>query len=182
MVISRAVRWDFRSAQLCLRDIEELLFKRGVVVSYVDRGWSMESTLELRGDPAILRRGRRARVRTRRPFAIVCRWRLHYDRGGPVRRRYRYGHAFCGRENPPPPENFVASRCAACPTRSIRSTTAWIVLSRSTSRIDMVIVAAGVAIAVPRIQELDRGDHATVLFGPNATLLFGAYTKKITQC
>ena len=47
----------------------------------------MESTLELRGDPAILRRGRRARVRTRRPFAIVCRWRLHYDGGGPVRRR-----------------------------------------------------------------------------------------------
>jgi hypothetical protein len=39
----------------------------------------------------------------------------------------------------------------------------------------MVIVAAGVAIAVPRIQKLDRGNNATFLFGPNATLLFGAY-------
>jgi putative transposase len=32
-VISRAVRWYFRF-QLSLRDIEELLFERGVVVSY----------------------------------------------------------------------------------------------------------------------------------------------------
>jgi hypothetical protein len=39
----------------------------------------------------------------------------------------------------------------------------------------MVIVAAGVAIAVPRIQELDQGNDATFLFGTNATLLFGAY-------
>ena len=33
MVISQAVRWYFRF-QLSLRDIEELLFERGVVVSY----------------------------------------------------------------------------------------------------------------------------------------------------
>ena len=39
----------------------------------------------------------------------------------------------------------------------------------------MVIVAAGVAIAVLRIQELDQGNNATFLFGTNATLLFGAY-------
>jgi putative transposase len=32
-VISQAVRWYFRF-QLSLRDIEELLFERGVVVSY----------------------------------------------------------------------------------------------------------------------------------------------------
>jgi putative transposase len=32
-VISRAVRWDLRF-QLSLRDIEELLFKRGVIVTY----------------------------------------------------------------------------------------------------------------------------------------------------
>lgn len=33
MVISQAVRWYFRF-QLSLRDIEELLFERGVIVSY----------------------------------------------------------------------------------------------------------------------------------------------------
>jgi putative transposase len=33
MIISQAVRWHFRF-QLSLRDIEELLFERGIVVSY----------------------------------------------------------------------------------------------------------------------------------------------------
>ena len=41
----------------------------------------------------------------------------------------------------------------------------------------MVIVAVGVAIAVPRIQKLDRGNNATFLFGQNTTLLISRYTK-----
>ena len=52
---------------------------------------------------------------------------------------------------------------------------AWMVLRRSASRMDMVIVAVVVTIAALRIQELDKGNDATFLFGPNATLLFGAY-------
>lgn len=50
------------------------------------------------------------------------------------------------------------------------------VLRRSTSRIDMVIVAVGVAIAVPRIQKLDRHNDATFLFGQNTTLLISHYS------
>ena len=40
VVIGFAVRWNFRS-QLSLRDIDELLFERGVIVSYETVGrWS----------------------------------------------------------------------------------------------------------------------------------------------
>jgi hypothetical protein len=58
---------------------------------------------------------------------------------------------------------------------AIAAAMAWMVLRRSASRIDMVIVAAGVAIAVPRIQKLDRGNNATFLFGQNATLPISRY-------
>ena len=44
-------------------------------------------------------------------------------------------------------------RCAAWPICSTRSTTAWTVLSRSTSRIVMVVVAVGWPIAAPRIPQ-----------------------------
>jgi putative transposase len=51
VVISCAVRWYFRF-QLSLRDIEELLFERGVVVSYETiRRWCDKFGAGLHGGP-----------------------------------------------------------------------------------------------------------------------------------
>jgi transposase-like protein len=48
VVISCAVRWYFRF-QLSLRDIEELLFERGIVVSYETVAWLPNACSSQRG-------------------------------------------------------------------------------------------------------------------------------------